>query len=179
LSTMGVDTHKITAMSFMAVLGLGIGLVNPVITLALQESFPKSQLGVVTSASQFFRQIGGTFGMTILGAVMNHRSTNLLTEQLVPTLEKLPPQAHGMVAQLESMIKDSPQGLYSSLLSPEALDKIPAAIRQTMVPILKTTLVDSLQSVFLYGLVFVALGAIFTIFIGRITLSNNKKTEQA
>ncbi|WP_438358002.1 MDR family MFS transporter [Brevibacillus dissolubilis] len=171
LHTMNMDTEMFVAMTYMAVLGLGMGLVNPVITLALQESFPKSQLGVVTSSSQFFRQIGGTFGMTILGAVMNHRSSASLTEQLVPTLEQLPLEAHGMVEKFEAMIQESPQGLYSMLLSPDTLAQIPLPIQEMIVPILKTTLVDSLQHVFLYGLIFVALGALLTFFIGRIQLS--------
>jgi EmrB/QacA subfamily drug resistance transporter len=178
LSTMGIDTTKLVAMSFMAILGLGMGLVMPVLTLALQESFPKSQLGVVTSSSQFFRQIGGTFGMTILGAIMNHRSSNLLTEQLVPTLEKLPPQAHGMVEQFEDMIQKSPQGLYSMLLSPETLAKIPQGIQQMILPVLKSTLVDALHSVFHYGLIFVVLGALMTLLLKPIKLSNIKKGKQ-
>ena len=61
-----------------------MGLVMPIITLALQESFSKETLGVVTSSSQFFRSIGGTFGITILGAVMNAKSGNILTDKLVP-----------------------------------------------------------------------------------------------
>lgn len=175
LSTMGIQTSEWTAINHLMVLGLGLGLVMPIITLALQEAFPKSELGVVTSSSQFFRQIGGTFGMTILGAIMNHRSTNLLTGQLVPMLEKLPPQAHGLVSQFESMIHSNPQGLYSMLLSPEALQKIPAALQQVLIPVLKSALVDTLQSVYLYGLLFVVIGALLAPFIGRITLSDGHR----
>lgn len=150
----------------------------PMITIALQESFPKSQLGVVTSSSQFFRQIGGTFGMTILGAVMNYHSTNLLTASLVPYLEQLPPQAHDMVVHFESMIRTNPQGMYSMLLSPEALSQIPAAIQQTLLPILKVSMVESLHHVYRYGLLFVLLGAICTLFLGNIKLSTTQKSEE-
>ncbi|MET3288726.1 UNVERIFIED_CONTAM: EmrB/QacA subfamily drug resistance transporter [Brevibacillus sp. OAP136] len=179
LSMMNLDTTKFVAAANLVVLGLGMGLVMPVITLALQESFPKSELGVVTSSSQFFRQIGGTFGMTILGAVMNARSANLLNEQLVPKLEALPAQAHGIAQQLEGMIAQSPQGLYSMLLSPEAMAKIPASIQQTIVPTLQSTLVETLSHVYLYGLAFIVLGIVLTFFIGTIKLSAAKgKAEQ-
>jgi EmrB/QacA subfamily drug resistance transporter len=174
LATMDVHTSKFVAMGFMSILGLGLGLVMPTITLALQETFPKSELGVVTSSSQFFRQIGGTFGMTILGAVMNHKSTNLLTEQLVPFLEKLPAQAHGMVQKFESMIKTEPQGLYSTLLNAETMKQIPKPISDTMVPILKSTLVDALHGVFIFGLVFVLIGAVLTPFIQNVKISSKK-----
>lgn len=175
LSTMGVDTTKLEAMGFMVVLGLGIGLVMPLITIALQESFPKSELGVVTSSSQFFRQIGGTFGMTILGAVMNAQSTSLLGSKLVPYLEQLPTQAHSLVAQWKAMIDTNPQGLYSMLYSPEMLAKIPSRIQETLVPILKTAMVGSLHHVFLFGLVFVALGGLCTFFLGKIKLGTSDK----
>ncbi len=179
LSGMEMDTTKLSAMTYMVVLGLGMGLVMPLITIALQESFPKSELGVVTSSSQFFRQIGGTFGMTILGAVMNVQSSGLLGTKLVPFLEKLPEQSHEMVDQMEGMIATNPQGLYSMLYSPETLAQIPAAIRDTLLPILKTSMVESLHHVFMYGMVFVLIGAVCTFFLGKISISNPAKKQEA
>ena len=175
---MDVDTSKLTATSYMIVLGLGIGLVMPILTLALQESFPKSELGVVTSSSQFFRSIGGTFGMTILGAIMNHRSSQLLGDRLMPMLQSLPAQAKGMVDRFAHMIHDDPQGLYSILLSPEALEKIPPQMREAFVPILKQSLVDSLHSVFLFGLVFVIGGAVLVLGLKKIKLSDKRQLQE-
>ncbi|SDN28278.1 drug resistance transporter, EmrB/QacA subfamily [Paenibacillus sp. yr247] len=174
LSTMGIHTTKLIASSYMLILGLGMGLVMPILTLALQESFPKSELGVVTSSSQFFRQIGGTFGMTILGAIMNHKSSVLLEQDLLPVVKQLPTEASGMAAQMTDMIHKNPQALYSSLLSPEALAKMPKEFVQHMLPILKNALVSSLHLVFIVGLVFVLLGAILTLFIGNIKVSDRK-----
>ncbi|ACJ34682.1 Permease of the major facilitator superfamily [Anoxybacillus flavithermus WK1] len=179
LSTMDVDTNKWTAMSFMATLGFGLGFVNPVITLALQEVFPKSQLGIVTSSSQFFRQIGGTFGATLLGAIMNHRSKDLLEAKFLPLLEKLPAQAQAMTDSFKQLVESNPQSVYSVILNPDTLKKIPEQMQQMFVPVLKQTLVDALSDVFLYGLIFVGIGFIFAMFIGRITISNrtNKVNE--
>ncbi len=178
LSTMGSDTGKIVASSYMMILGLGIGLVMPLLTLILQETFPKSELGVVTSSSQFFRQIGGTFGMTVLGAMMNYQSGNLLKQNLVPVLEKLPGQAGGFTSQITEMIDKDPQGLYSMLLNPEALAKMPKPLTDLMVPVLKSALVDSLHSVFLFGLAFVLLGTVLTFFAGHIKLSDRKRMNE-
>ena len=44
----------------MAVLGLGIGLVLPVLVLAVQNSVRPADLGAATSANNYFRQIGGS-----------------------------------------------------------------------------------------------------------------------
>jgi EmrB/QacA subfamily drug resistance transporter len=178
LSTMDVDTSKWTATLYMIILGLGMGLVMPILTLALQESFPKSELGVVTSSSQFFRAIGGTFGMTILGAVMNHRSSQLLDDRLMPMLRSLPVQAKGMVDRFAHMIHDDPQGLYSVLFSPEALEKIPPQMREAFVPILKHSLVDSLHSVFLFGLIFVIGGTVLVFGLKNIKLSDRQQLQE-
>ncbi|TDF97272.1 MDR family MFS transporter [Paenibacillus piri] len=178
LGNLNIDTSKLTASIYMMVIGFGIGLVMPILTLALQESFPKSELGVVTSSSQFFRQIGGTFGMTVLGAVMNYRSDLELTNKLVPVLQQLPAQAGGFAEQMIAKIHTDPQGLYSMLLNPESLAQLPGAIVGQIVPILKFSLVDSLHSVFRIGLVFVVLGAVLTPFLGCIQLSDRKKEEK-
>ncbi|UJF34456.1 MDR family MFS transporter [Paenibacillus hexagrammi] len=178
LSTMGMDTTKLTASSYMLILGLGMGLVMPILTLALQESFPKSELGVVTSSSQFFRQIGGTFGMTILGAVMNHKSTVLLEQNLSPVVNQLPAQSAEMAAQLNQMIHTNPQGLYSSLLSPEMLAQMPKEFVLNLLPIVKNALITSLHQVFYFGLLFVILGAVVTLFIGHIKVSDRKSKQE-
>lgn len=175
LSHLSVDSTKWIVVRDMILLGLGIGLVNPIVTLALQESFPKSQLGVVTSSSQFFRQIGGTFGMTVLGAVMNSRSSTLLHQDFIPKLDHLPAQAAPMVTQMKDMIETSPQGLYSSLLSPDLLKKIPQTMQDALFPTLKTTLVQSLEIVFLSGLGFILVGLVLSFFIGKIQISGDKK----
>ncbi|MGY5388654.1 multidrug efflux MFS transporter MdtP [Bacillus spizizenii] len=178
LTTLDLDTSKLVATSYMAIIGLGMGLVMPILTLALQESFSKEELGVVTSSSQFFRSIGGTFGITMLGAVMNARSGSLLTDKLVPYLDSLPAQASSFTSQLKGMIDTNPQGLLQSLFSPDAIKQIPAAFSSHIMPILKTSLMDSLHSVFYTGLIFIAVGAVFTLFLKPIKLSNKKTGEQ-
>lgn len=175
LTTMDMHTGKLVATSYMMMIGFGMGLVMPTLTLALQESFPKKDLGVVTSSSQFFRQIGGTFGITILGSIMNNTSGTVLTEKLVPVLNTFPPQAGGMVTKFKDMIHTDPQGLYSMLFSPEAMKQMPEAFANSIVPVLKDALLNSLHHVFITGLVFILVGAVFTLFLKKINLSDRKK----
>ena len=80
-----------------------------------------------------------------------------------------------MVTKFKDMIHTDPQGLYSMLFSPEALKQMPEAFANSIVPILKNSLVDSLHTVFLTGLVFIVVGAIFTIFLQKIKLSDRKR----
>lgn len=174
LTTVDMGTSKLVATSCMAVIGLGLGLVMPTITLALQETFSKQELSVVTSSNQFFRSIGGTFGITILGAVMNSRSGTLLTDNLVPFLNSLPAQAGPLVSKLKDMIATNPQGLYQMLFNHETMNKMPSFLTDKMVPILKTSLMDSLHTVFFVGLGFAVIGAVCTLFIKQIKLSGKK-----
>jgi MFS family permease len=170
LTTLNLHTSQLTAISYMAIIGLGMGLVMPIITLALQESFSKAELGVVTSSSQFFRSIGGTFGITVLGAVMNAKSGTLLTNDLVPYLDTFPSQASKLVTKLKEMISTNPQGLLQSLFSPDSVKGMPGEI----VPILKTSLMESLHSVFFVGFTLIIVGALFTLFLKKIKLENKK-----
>lgn len=179
LTTLDMDTSKLVATSYMVVIGLGLGFVMPTITLALQESFSKQELGVVTSSSQFFRSIGGTFGITVLGAVMNSKSGTLLTDKLVPFLNTLPAQAGPIVSKFKQMIADNPEGLFQMLFNPKTLKQMPPELSNQMVPILKTSLMDSLHSVFFVGLWFVVAGAVCTLFLKQIHLSNKKGEKES
>jgi EmrB/QacA subfamily drug resistance transporter len=67
LSRLHVDTLTLVASAYMVVLGLGIGLVLQVLVLAAQDAVDYEYLGVASSGSTLFRQIGGSIGVTIFG----------------------------------------------------------------------------------------------------------------
>ncbi|MET9023078.1 DHA2 family efflux MFS transporter permease subunit [Actinopolymorpha sp. NPDC004070] len=50
---------------YMAVVGLGLGLSMQTLTLAIQNAVPPRDMGVATSSSIFFRQMGGTLGTAV------------------------------------------------------------------------------------------------------------------
>jgi hypothetical protein len=54
----------------MVVLGLGFGLVLPTMSLVVQNAVPYQYLGVASSSSQFFRQIGSVLGIAVFGAIL-------------------------------------------------------------------------------------------------------------
>nr|WP_223285102.1 MDR family MFS transporter [Paenibacillus sp. PL91] len=178
LTTLDASTAKLTASSFMVILGIGIGLVMPLLTLVLQESYPKSQLGVVTSSSTFFRQIGGTFGMTLLGAVMNMQSSSHLKERLVPLLGQLPEEAKTFADQTSATVATNPQMIYSTLLDPKVLSQFPKELTEKMVPVVKSTLIDSLHTVFWVGLAFILVGTVLTLLLKNVKLVQQTKEDK-
>ncbi|MBI5160672.1 MAG: MFS transporter [Micrococcales bacterium] len=58
------------AMIGMFFIGLGLGQLMQTLTLASQSAVQPQQMGVATSASTFFRQIGGTLGVAVLLSVL-------------------------------------------------------------------------------------------------------------
>ena len=59
-----------SAVAGTIVLGLGLGLLMQNLVLVVQNAAPARALGAATGATQFFRQIGGTLGVTVMGAIL-------------------------------------------------------------------------------------------------------------
>ena len=57
-------------MAGMLLIGLGLGQLMQTLTIASQNSVGPRDIGVATSASTFFRQIGGTLGTAVLFSVL-------------------------------------------------------------------------------------------------------------
>jgi len=66
----------------MVVVGLGLGPSQSLINLIVQSAFPIAKIGVATSSTQFFRQVGNTVGVAIFGAVMVSSLATELPRQL-------------------------------------------------------------------------------------------------
>ncbi|MDX1490147.1 MAG: MDR family MFS transporter [Pseudohongiellaceae bacterium] len=69
----------------MLIVGLGLGPSQSLVNLIVQSAFPLSQIGVATSSTQFFRQIGNTVGVAIFGSLLTLNLAKELPAQ-VPML---------------------------------------------------------------------------------------------
>jgi len=69
------DSTLTTGMAMRDVLlgGVGMGLNMVPMLIAVQSAVPRTELGVATSMTQFFRAVGGTLGLSVMGAVMAQR----------------------------------------------------------------------------------------------------------
>ena len=66
----------------MVVFGLGIGLTMQVLTIATQNNVDYADLGVATSGVTYFRSIGGSFGASIFGTILNNQLSGKVTAAL-------------------------------------------------------------------------------------------------
>jgi EmrB/QacA subfamily drug resistance transporter len=67
---------------FLFVLGTGIGMTMQNLVLAVQNTVAAQDLGSASSAVAFFRSLGGTIGVSVLGAVLSARVGTLITAGL-------------------------------------------------------------------------------------------------
>jgi hypothetical protein len=134
---MGVGTSSALAALYMLILGMGLGSVMQTLVLVVQNAVPYSELGVATSGATFFRSIGGSFGTAIFGAIFS----NVLVGNLV---------RHGITGKISG-------GLSSLSITPEILDKLPAAVHRG----LEAAYSQSIESVFVIAapIAFVAFAA--------------------
>ncbi len=73
--------------AYMFIFGLGLGLIMQVLVVAVQNAVEYQDLGVATSASTFFRMIGGSFGTAVFGAIY----AIVFNRAIASTLAKVPP----------------------------------------------------------------------------------------
>ncbi|MFC9255187.1 MDR family MFS transporter [Amycolatopsis thailandensis] len=94
----------------MAIVGVGVGMTMQNLVLAVQNTVPLRDLGAASASVTFFRSLGGTIGVSVLGAVLANRVTaDLATALHVPSgqastgsvsalnLKALPPEVQTIV----------------------------------------------------------------------------------
>jgi EmrB/QacA subfamily drug resistance transporter len=82
LGTLRYDTPYALLAVFMLVLGLGLGMVMQNLVLVTQNSLQATQLGAGSAGIAFFRSLGGTIGVSALGAFLGPRIADLVKDGL-------------------------------------------------------------------------------------------------
>ena len=89
LSNISLETTQFGLAWRMVIVGIGLGPSMSLFTLAIQNAVPMSQLGIATSASQFFRQIGSTIGLAVFGSLLTLSVSNEIPKYIpnIPGME--------------------------------------------------------------------------------------------
>ncbi|HWT55722.1 MAG TPA: MDR family MFS transporter [Candidatus Microsaccharimonas sp.] len=152
-SHIAVDTNRVLLGVWMAILGLGIGMVMPVMTLAVQNAVDRKHLGTATSSVTFFRSIGSSLGAAIFGAILVNRLSHHITEQVGGSAGAH--AAHGL-SQSTAVLKTLPPEIVHKVLNAFAL---------------------SFHDVFLFGLPFAIFAFIVALFLRETPLRGSAKEE--
>ncbi|WP_405599667.1 MDR family MFS transporter [Streptomyces sp. NBC_01410] len=159
LGTMRYDTEYWHIAIFMAVLGLGLGMMMQNLVLCTQNQVAAEDLGAASSVVTFFRSLGGAVGVSALGAVMANRVTHYVKDGLAELGPRGAALGHGGTAG--GGIPD--------------LDKLPAPIRTVM----ESAYGHGVADVFLYAAPFALLAFLVTLFIKEVALKSHAKTAGA
>lgn len=79
LTSIDVGASRIGIGFDLALMGIGMGLSIPAFLIAVQSTVQRHNLGAATSTVQFSRNIGGTVGVSVMGAVLSMSLINALT----------------------------------------------------------------------------------------------------
>jgi hypothetical protein len=103
LGTIDAETPLVEVGAFMALLGLGLGATMQNLVLAVQNNTAQADMGAASSVVAFFRSLGGSIGVSALGALLSHQVAQKVSEGLaamgvdaghstgsIPDLDSLP-----------------------------------------------------------------------------------------
>ncbi|WP_371526360.1 MFS transporter [Streptomyces sp. NBC_01283] len=153
LSRLEADTPRLHYSIWMAVLGAGVGLVMPVLILAVQNAVRPSDLGTATSANNYFRQIGGSVGAAIFGTLFADRLADSLADR-IPAGAGLPdPEA----------------------ITPQLVHAMPAPLREGYIQ----AYADAMPRIFLYLVPVLVLGMLITFFLKETPLLSSAASQDA
>jgi hypothetical protein len=156
LSQITPSTPEWHVVADLIVVGLGLGVTFPLYLTAVQVALPRRFLGVASSQIQFWRNLGGTVGSAILGAVLSNRLPGYLNDRI--TALHLPPGAPHTL----------PASGANTILDPTQLAKLPPAF----VSVIRLALADSLHDIYVFAGAVLILALIATLFMREVSLSD-------
>ncbi|MFJ2906344.1 MFS transporter [Streptomyces sp. NPDC087212] len=159
LGTIRYDTDYWKTAVFMALLGLGVGMMMQNLVLSTQNQVDPKDLGSASSTVTFFRSLGGAMGVSALGAVMANRITDY---------------AKDGIAGLGPKYASLASGSSSSSEIPD-MDKLPAPLRTVM----ESAYGHGIADVFMIAAVLALLAFLITLFIKEVPLRTKGGLAQA
>ena len=141
LSTIDADTSLIVVAPYLLLMGIGMGLMFPTLTLAVQNAADIADLGVATSTANFFRNMGAAFGAAIVGALVNARLGDALSARLPAGELDALGGAEGLVRSPEG-VRDLPAELHDIVV--EAVSVSVTSVLRWVAPVLAVLLIAGL-----------------------------------
>ena len=131
----------------MVVLGAGMGCLMQTTMLIAQNSVSIRDLGAATGASTFVRNLGGSLGVAILGAIYASQVTATLT-----------------VAGVSGASTESASGL-----TPAVLQTLPAPVQE----VVKAAIADGTHAIFLFAAVVTVVAFVVSWFVKQVPLRDS------
>lgn len=142
LSTIEYDTNFVLVSLYMFLLGAGVGMTMQNLVLIVQNTAKPTEVGVASSGVAFFRTLGGTVGVSVMGAALATSATDLVTERqsdIGAAIAALGEKGAAVAEQLQSgaipQVSALPEGLrlifediYAQAIAHSFLIAVPLAV---------------------------------------------------
>src|SRR3989440_501976 len=179
LSQVTTRTSALEVVRDIVIVGAGLGATFPLYLQAVQNALPRQFLGVATSQIQFWRQIGGTIGTSVLGSVLASRLAAGIQSQAAGLA--LPPQAGRLVPSAGG----NPQAVFDpSVIAARRTAATAAggpqggAIFDQVLHALRAGLAGTLHEVFLYSGAVLVVALVATLLLREGRLRGQARTHE-
>ena len=171
LSRMNIETTYANAVVNIIITGFGLGMTMPLYVIAVQNTIPYNMLGIATALTTFFRSLGGSLGLAVLGAIMHNRFASDLAHGLPASIKAVVPveQITAMVNNLQALVSPEGQNRLKTMMSyldPQGQQHLYERFFQW----LRQSLAASLSSAFSFALLVLVAAFCFNLFIREVPL---------
>ena len=157
---MDANTVRLQVVMGMILAGFGMGLLNPVYTVAVQNVAPRHQMGAATASTTFFRSIGSTMGVAIFGSVL---LTNYHRDFAAGVPPGVPAEGLRLFSNPLMLAQMRPQ--LDAAFGPNGKDLL-----NTLLANVRTSLIHGLQLIFISSAVLMTLAILLHVFLKNIPL---------
>ena len=142
LSTIHYDTNFALVSVYMFLLGAGVGMTMQNLVLIVQNTADPARMGAASSGVTFFRSLGGTIGVSVMGAVLASTATGLFTDRAAdlqaailglgsagaPVAEALQSGTIPQVSSLPETVRVIVEDVYAQSIAHAFLIAVPVAV---------------------------------------------------
>jgi EmrB/QacA subfamily drug resistance transporter len=174
LSQVTVGAQELEVVRDLVLVGIGLGVTMPLYINATQSAVARQYLGVVSSQIQFWRNVGGTIGVSILGAVLSHQLPANISSAIASL--NLPPQAAAAIPQ-----GSSPQAIFDPARIVATRASLPPQLQplfDQVITAVRSALATTIHDVFLYAAAIVVIAAIASLFLEEVPIRGHTPRER-
>ena len=175
MSTITTDTQQIEIVRNLVIIGLGVGITFPLYLNSVQSAVEPRFIGVVTSQIQFFRNVGATIGIAVLGSFLSQRLPGNIQAKIAAL--DLPPQAGSFIPT-----SGNTQALFDPASLAAARAGIPEAFRpvfDSVIVAVRAGLATTLHDLFIAAMAASLLAFVATFFLNDVPIRRQQRGNQA
>ncbi|MCB0208513.1 MAG: MFS transporter [Anaerolineae bacterium] len=176
LTLMGPDTSTLNVVFNVILLGIGIGVVLPLLNVAVQNAFPYKMMGMVSATQQFVRSLGGIIVAPVLGMVLvtvfSAQLSMLMPASLQTAIQTLPAEQQELLLNPQGLINAESQAAIQSSFT--QMGDNGTELYNQFITIIHQSLTAGASKLFLVSTVFAVLAFLSTFALKELDLKQDE-----